>query len=120
MNAMVDPGFADNWLSHAHAHMTDATALAEQMLIGKLYNAMKQKADLSQEGLAHPDARALGQAYVQAIDRGKHGDAVVLPQHLLEELGIDKALSQRLLPQPVAAKPSGSRVGWFSGLFGRS
>ena len=35
------------------------------------------------------------------------------------KLGIDKALSQRMSAQPVAAKPNRNRVGWFSGLFGR-
>ena len=44
----------------AHAHVADATALAEQMLIGKLYNAMKKKAEASPQGLADPDVRALG------------------------------------------------------------
>jgi hypothetical protein len=112
----TEADFAMNWLAHAHAHMTDARALAEQMLVGKLYNAMKRRADNSQDGLAHPDARALGEAYVQAIDRGKHGDEIQLPQHLRDELSMDKEL---LGARRSAAPPTRDRAGWYSGLFGQ-
>ena len=99
LKAVADSDFASAWLAHAHAHMTDAATLAEQMVTGKLYNAMKQKAEVSQKGLADPYARALGEAYLQAIDPSKHGDAIVLPQQLQEELGIDEALFQRMSTQ---------------------
>ena len=65
--SVTEADFAKNWLAHAHAHMTDGGALAEQMLVGKFYDAMKRKADSSQDGLAHHDARILCEAYVHAI-----------------------------------------------------
>ena len=36
-----------------------------------------------QQGLADPDARALGEAYIQAIDRGKHSDAIQTNQKII-------------------------------------
>eukprot|EP00930_Biecheleria_cincta_P078511 TRINITY_DN66003_c0_g1_i1.p1 TRINITY_DN66003_c0_g1~~TRINITY_DN66003_c0_g1_i1.p1 ORF type:complete len:151 (-),score=26.98 TRINITY_DN66003_c0_g1_i1:123-575(-) len=112
--------FGAHWLKHAQTHMTDAIALAEQMLIGRHYNAMIQKADASQEGLSHPDALALGKTYVRAIDRGKHGDEIVLPQYLREEIVMDDALFQQPSTlQSAADKTERVRPGWFSGLFGR-
>ena len=42
-----DPNFAARWFEHAQKHMTDTEALAEKMLIGKLYNAMIRKVDAS-------------------------------------------------------------------------
>jgi hypothetical protein len=112
-----DPDFAASWLEQAQKHMTDTEALAEKMLIGKLYNAGIRKADASTEGLKDPDARALLEAYVQAIDHGKHGDGIVLPQHLREELGIDRAGQRCSAPRATSAKPE--RKGWFTGLFGK-
>lgn len=60
--------------------------LREQLDIGKLYCAAERKADQSEMGLHDPDARAYFSAYRQAIDRGKHGDEIVLPDHLREEI----------------------------------
>ena len=47
--SVTEADFAKNWLAHAHAHMTDGGALAEQLLVGKFYDAMKRKADKPQE-----------------------------------------------------------------------
>ena len=60
--------------------------LREQLDIGRLYCAAERKADASEMGLDHPDARAYFAAYRQAIDRGKHGDEIELPEHLRQEL----------------------------------
>ena len=101
----VNPEFAANWLARARAHMTCEQALVEKMLIGKLYNAMERKADESPNGLVDPDVRALGEAYVQAIDHGKHGDDILLPQHLRTELGLDAASPQTSSARKSAPKP---------------
>jgi len=117
VNDVLDPNFAAQWLYRAQQHMTNTEALAEKMLIGKLYNAMIRKADASMEGLKDPDAHALAEAYVQAIDHGKHGDGISLPQHLRAELGMDRAGQQCSPPQATAAKAD--RKGWFTNLFRR-
>lgn len=78
----------DDWLKQAQAHMTDAQVLREAMAIGKLYKAGERKAKASALGLDDPDAMACFAAYRQAIDHGKHGDGISLPDHLRKELSL--------------------------------
>ena len=42
----------------------------------------KMKKVQLEHGFDHPDARAYGDAYVQALERPKHGKAITLPPHL--------------------------------------
>ena len=70
------------WLERAQEHMLKPETLHEGHLIGRLYNAAEKVADESELGIRDPDARALYQAYAQAIDQGKHGGEVAIPEHL--------------------------------------
>lgn len=76
----------DDWLALAQEHMTDAATLREGCAVGKLYRAGVRKAKESPRGLDDPDAIACFAAYRQAIDHGKHGAGVELPEHLRKEL----------------------------------
>ena len=76
----------DDWLALAQEHMTDAATLREGCAVGKLYRAGLRKAKESPRGLDDPDAIACFAAYRQAIDHGKHGAGVELPEHLRKEL----------------------------------
>ncbi|EOD13858.1 hypothetical protein EMIHUDRAFT_464640 [Emiliania huxleyi CCMP1516] len=76
----------DDWLALAQEHMTDAATLREGCAVGKLYRAGERKAKESPRGLDDPDAIACFAAYRQAIDHGKHGAGVELPEHLRKEL----------------------------------
>ena len=70
------------WLARAQAHMLKPETLHEGHKIGKLYNAAEAVADKSDLGIRDPDAQALFKAYAQAIDQGKHGGGVHIPDHL--------------------------------------
>ena len=77
-----------DWLVRAQAHMTDVRVLKEGMAIGKLYKAGERKAKQSALGLNDPDAAAFFTAYTMAIDHGKHGDGIELPDRLRKEVGL--------------------------------
>ncbi|KAA8495919.1 hypothetical protein FVE85_2074 [Porphyridium purpureum] len=77
------------WLTKVQAHLRSPEVLAESSDIGKVYAAWKrlrlQKIkELGDERAAwnHPDVTALAQAYVQTLERGKHGGIIKLPDHL--------------------------------------
>ena len=78
----------DQWLDEARTYMMSDGASATKRLIGKLYCASERVADKSPQGLQAADARAFFKAYVQAIDAGKHGCAIDLPEHLRKEVGM--------------------------------
>jgi len=71
----------DTWLEQVQAHLIDPSVLGESNKhMRQLYKRMV-KVQL-ERGYGHPDARALGDAYVQALERSKHGKAITLPVHL--------------------------------------
>jgi len=70
----------ETWLAQVQAHLADTAALRESAHKGRLYNAMRRVQ--LEAGFDHPDARAYGEAYVQALERPKHGKAITLPKHL--------------------------------------
>ena len=70
------------WLERAQEHMLKHETIHEGHLIGRLYNAAEKIADESDLGIRDPDARALFEAYTQAIDQGKHGGEIYIPEHL--------------------------------------
>ena len=72
----------DGWLDQVQQKMLDSSVFGERALIGKLYNRMDKIASSHELGMDHPDARAFGAAYVQALEREKHGGAIELPEHL--------------------------------------
>lgn len=77
-----------NWLAEARRYMQGGGASRTKQMIGKLYCAGEKAADKSPEGLADPDARAFFKAYAQAIDAGKHGNSIDLPERLRKQVGM--------------------------------
>jgi len=78
----------DSWLTQAQQFMTSPELQNERVMIAKLYRAAEKKMNSSKLGMDDPDAQALFHAYSQAIDMGKHGGQLDLPDHLRKELGI--------------------------------
>lgn len=70
------------WLARAQEHMLKSETIHEKDLIGRLYKAAEKIADESERGIRDPDARTLFIAYRQAIDHGKHGGEIDIPEHL--------------------------------------
>jgi len=91
-NKLGKPGRCDvlglAWLQEARAYMLSDSAMTAKRLIGKLYRAGEEVADESPLGLGHPDAKAYFRAYAQAIDAGKHGNCIDLPEHLRAKVGM--------------------------------
>lgn len=98
--AATDGASSGSWLAAVQAHITDAWVLLEVKEIGRLCNEWKKVAE--EHGLEHPDAIALGRAYEQSLERGKHGVEVQLPEHLQR----GKAKGGKAAPHRGAAGPS--------------
>ena len=79
---------AGDWLIEARRYMLSESAASNRGLISKLYRAGEDVADSSEQGLCHPDARAYFRAYAQAIDAGKHGNRIDLPERLRTKVGM--------------------------------
>ena len=77
-----------DWLLEARKYMLSGSSAKNKRLIGKLYRAGEDIADNSEQGLCHPDAKAYFRAYAQAIDAGKHGNCIHLPEHLRAKVGL--------------------------------
>merc|ERR1712216_965015 len=78
----------NTWLDQARQYLLGGGASQVQRMIGKLYCAGERIADKSPDGLQDADARAYFKAYSQAIDAGKHGNSIDLPQHLRKAVGM--------------------------------
>eukprot|EP00931_Biecheleriopsis_adriatica_P007729 TRINITY_DN108996_c0_g1_i1.p1 TRINITY_DN108996_c0_g1~~TRINITY_DN108996_c0_g1_i1.p1 ORF type:complete len:654 (-),score=107.88 TRINITY_DN108996_c0_g1_i1:6-1967(-) len=74
------------WFAEARDYMLSGEGATTKGMIGRLYCAGEKVAD--RYGLGHPDARAYFKAFTQAIDAGKHGNAIDLPEHLRESVGM--------------------------------
>ena len=64
-------------LEHAacpHEEARPLDLLREQKDVCKLYRRWEQCCKGSQAGMDDPDARNYGEAYVEALDHGKHGN----------------------------------------------
>jgi hypothetical protein len=76
-----------DWLEKTQRLMLDAVALGDlHRLIGKLYNTAKEVADKSPRFMHEPDAISFARACKRALEMGKHGGKVYLPEHLHEKL----------------------------------
>merc|ERR1719454_1345303 len=78
----------NDWLAKAREFMLSGSSEKTKQLIGKLYKAGEKIADKSPSGLYDKDARSYFKAYSQAIDAGKHGNQIDLPEHLRKQVGM--------------------------------
>jgi hypothetical protein len=69
-------------------HVVTSNLADEHALVAKMYNLMQKVHETSNLGMDDPDAIAYANAYLSAIDRGKHDIEVLLPPHLLKALGV--------------------------------
>mmetsp|Transcript_91349 Transcript_91349/g.293393 ORF Transcript_91349/g.293393 Transcript_91349/m.293393 type:complete len:161 (+) Transcript_91349:1377-1859(+) len=72
------------WFASAQAHMSNVDVLREQHDIGRVYKAWEKRVEVT--GMDDEDAQRLAAAYVQSLDRGKHGGAIDLPEHLIRQV----------------------------------
>jgi len=89
-------------LASVYAHLADLETLHAGREIGRVYRLWEAVVAQRRLGMDDPDALLLADAYIQALDAGKHGGDHLLPPHLLE-----------LLAQPPSARnirPEGGRV----------
>ncbi|CAM9259986.1 unnamed protein product, partial [Ectocarpus fasciculatus] len=77
-----------NWLKDVQCHLTDNALNSEYALIGKLYRQMEKVAQISELGMSDPDYISYANAYISAIDHGKHDLDVPLPEHLRSAVGL--------------------------------
>ena len=74
---------SDGWLGRVQDHIRDPEVLQEGKDIGRYYTAWQKEIQRAGKGgVADPDAIARGEAFAQALERGKHGGAISLPSHL--------------------------------------
>ena len=74
---------SDGWLGRAQAHLRDPITLQEGKEIGRYYTAWQKAVKAAGPGgVADADAIALGEAFAQTLERGKHGGVINLPSHL--------------------------------------
>ena len=71
-----------NWFAKVQAYFMEDCIINDHQQIGKFYVQMQKIQDTSPLGWDDPDARILADAYLQALDRPKHGNEIVLPDHL--------------------------------------
>jgi len=85
-----------NWFTKAQEFMADPKLCEIDELVCKLYKASEKAADADEERfMRNPDAECFADAYYQALDNGKHGTKVILPEHLWDKL--PKALHKHLI-----------------------
>jgi hypothetical protein len=77
-----------NWFEEVQRHVVTSNLADEHALVAKMYNLMQKVHETSNLGMDDPDAIAYANAYLSAIDRGKHDIEVLLPPHLLKALGV--------------------------------
>lgn len=84
-------------LREVHTYLTDPTTLRGPREIGRIYRAWESLVAQRPDGMDDPDALLLAEAYLQALNAGKHGGESNLPPHLRELLA-PRALGLRLSP----------------------
>lgn len=76
-----------NWLKEAQQLMVDSASIQDLgALTGCLYKLAEKTADASNLYMRDPDAIAFANAYNQALEYGKHGGKINLPDHLHAEV----------------------------------
>lgn len=73
-------------LREVHAHLTDPATLHGKWEIGRIFRVWEAVVAQRALGMDDPDALLLADAYLQALDAGKHGGEMHLPPHLRELL----------------------------------
>ena len=79
---------ASNWYTDVQRHLSMNSMLEDHALVSRMYKEMTKIHDSSPLGMDDPDAIAYANAYLAAIDRGKHGIEVLLPDHLRKVIGL--------------------------------
>ena len=79
-----------NWFSELQQYLIANSHVSDQALVGKMYQQMSKIHKESPLGMDDPDAVAFANAYLAAIDRGKHSIDVMLPDHLKARIGLKK------------------------------
>jgi hypothetical protein len=80
---------SDDWFKEAQQLMVCAGTVEEiGALTGKLYRLFTKTADESKDKIADPDAIAYADAFNQALEFGKHGNKIILPQHLQTQVPV--------------------------------
>lgn len=76
-----------DWFTKAQEFMVQPDTCLVGALVGKLYNASEKAADDDKgKSMMNEDAMAFANAYYDALENGKHGTKIKLPQHLWSEL----------------------------------
>lgn len=73
------------WFENVQATLVDIDHMAEHDRLIKRLSAL-HKRTIVESGMQHEDSIALGRAFKNSLDVGKHGGRVPLPQHLRENL----------------------------------
>jgi hypothetical protein len=73
-------------LEVVYAHLTDESTLEGPRGIGRIYRLWESTAAQRPAGIDDPDALVLADAYLQALNAGKHGGELELPSHLQAKL----------------------------------
>ena len=81
-----------NWFSELQQYLIANSHVSDQALVGKMYQQMSKIHKESPLGMDDPDAVAFANAYLAAIDRGKHSIDVMLPDHLKARIGLKKCI----------------------------
>ncbi len=77
-----------NWFAEVQNHLIDDEVLREQLMVSRLYKEMEKIQKTSEKGMDDPDALAYADAYLQALDLGKHGRKIKLKKELRRAAGI--------------------------------
>jgi len=73
------------WFKNVQATLVDVNHMAEHDRLIKRLSTL-HKRTIVESGMQHEDAIALGRAFKNSLDVGKHGGRVTLPQHLRKNL----------------------------------
>ena len=95
---------SDGWLGRAQDHLRDPATLQEGKEVGRYCTAWQKAVKAAGPGgVADADAIALGEAFAQTLERGKHGGVINLPSHLQGRLQGSKQRSAAVAGPTAAA-----------------
>lgn len=77
-----------DWFQQVQNYLISGLVVNENQLISRIYKEMEKVLKTSAQGMDDPDYIHYADAYLLAIDRGKHGIDVVLPQRLRAAVGL--------------------------------
>ena len=82
-----EPVHDDNWFEKAQSLLVDPSRqICIDQMVKKFHALSKKTADNSDAFMADADCRAFAAAYQAALDIGKHGGKVTLPEHLHDKV----------------------------------